>query len=77
MPFAATVTVPCDGAVLDVTVRVLPRSFVRTDAPLSTTPAAVVPLSARAFGVTMRDTVAVEPWPEESFAVYVKESGPE
>ena len=68
---------PWVGAVELVMVRPVPRSLVRTEAPLSATLAEVEPLSATAVGVTIRATVAVVVCPIVSVAVYVNESGPE
>ena len=59
MPSATIVTVPCDGAVLDVTVSPTPRSLARTDGAFSALPAGVVATSLTALGFTTIDTVAV------------------
>ena len=58
MPLAATVTVPCEGEVFELTDRLEPRSLVRTVGLLSVVLAAVVPLSFVARGVTAMMTVA-------------------
>ena len=67
MPFAATVTVPCNGEVFEVTVRPVPTSLDNTVVPASATPAAVVPESFVVVGVMLTFTVpvAVPPWPSE------------
>ena len=66
---ARIVTVPCAGAVFDVTVSVEPTSLPSTDAPLSVVLTAVEPVLFTATGVTVRDTVAVDVWPAASVAV--------
>ena len=63
------VTVPCDGAVCEVTVSPLPRSFARTDEPINAVLAAVDPMSPTARGVTVTTTVAVLVLPAASVAV--------
>ena len=60
VPLAATVTVPYEGAVLDVTVRPEPPSFARTDAPARVTFAVVVPVLFTAWGVIVNVTVAAD-----------------
>ena len=52
-----------------MTVRLLPKSFAKTDEPFSTTPDAVVPESPVSLGVTLNDTVAVVVCPVASVAV--------
>ena len=69
MPFVATTTVPCEGAVLLVTLNPVPASFVSTDEEESVVLAGVVAESPTAFGVTATVTVAVLEWPDESVAV--------
>ena len=71
------VTLPCAGAVLAVTVSPVPVSFVSTLGPTSAVLTGVVTLSFVATGPTVIETVAVVERPEESVAVYVKESTPE
>ena len=66
---AATVTVPCEGAVLPVTVRPSPPSLVSTELPFNTVFADVEPTSFVASGFTVRLTVVVVRWPTVSVAV--------
>ena len=56
MPLEATTTVPCDGAVESTAVRPEPESLIKTDVPLSTVSAEVVPILPTTSGVTMRCT---------------------
>ena len=69
VPLAATVTVPCDGAVFDVTVKVEPPSLTNTLAPLRVTPASVDAVSMMATGLTVRFTNADVVCPAASVAV--------
>ena len=60
---------PCDGGVATVATRPVPKSLVSTDEETSGVPAAVVPLSAKAFGAIDSVTVADDVCPEESVTV--------
>ena len=56
----ATVTVPCDGAVLDATLNPVPASLASTLNPLRAEPATVDPVLSVAVGAMVSETVAVD-----------------